>query len=547
MAIREFSLAGVSRAKIAFFKELPPASDLSRFTERKFQCQACTETDLLNPDYVKQLDAVVFSQNPTQRNALSPILAATVKVLLNHGVRVYVRIAPDPNETTSARNLIVNSMARNGVPLANITPAERELIPRSLREREGSLLPPYVYIVGSAVNWVELAHIVCDNPAENIPNSELSIDGYDFRLLEPMSFDEIVLLIQRSFYDCREIHFKTLVPGLSGAPVFKAYATLSEGLVGDWPYLHFIKIGPRKKIADEYDKYVGRAIDYVPFHLGPRLRLDRCNLGSTLGVLVGDFVEGAEPIRDSAPAGRATHAIANLFDKTLGPWRKQAKTESIRTLAQFLEDKWLYDDQREIELPSDRATIVTRLGGDLSVAPMRTIASRCIYTPVLCAPAHGDLHATNVLVRGGDAIIIDFEKMTDRYPLLYDPASLEGGLLVEALRHDRRSDEDPAALLAAIAPLYHLSVLEELFCPCRASDPLAWFHECIGQIRTLSRPLERPIGRYGQYAMVLAMCLVRKGCNPHGFEAAQENLRAIAFVLGQRIFRQLDEQLSNHN
>jgi hypothetical protein len=131
--------------------------------------------------------------------------------------------------------------------------------------------------------------------------------------------------------------------------------------------------------------------------------------------------------------------------------------------------------------------------------------------------------------------------------LLYDPASLEGGLLVEALRHDRRSAEDPAALLAAIAPLYHLNVLEELFCPCRASDPLVWFHECIGQIRTLSRPLERPIGRYGQYAMVLAMCLVRKGCNPHGFEAAQENLRAIAFVLGQRIFRQLDEQLSNHN
>ena len=52
-------------------------------------------------------------------------------------------------------------------------------------------------------------------------------------------------------------------------------------------------------------------------------------------------------------------------------------------------------------------------------------------TAPLVAPAHGDMHATNVLVRHGDAILIDFEKLEQHYPLTYDPASLEGGLLVE--------------------------------------------------------------------------------------------------------------------
>jgi hypothetical protein len=270
------------------------------------------------------------------------------------------------------------------------------------------------------------------------------------------------------------------------------------------------------------------------------LRLERCNLGSTQGILVGDFVEGTEPIRDSAPAGRAVHAIANLFDKTLGTWRKQARNDSGRTLGQFLEGKWLDEHEQEISLPFSRAAIVSKLGGTPVVGPLRAIFNRCSQSQVRSGPSHGDLHATNVLVRGGDAIIIDFEKMMDEFPMLYDPASLEGGLLVESFGRDPRCEKDPAGLLTSILSLYTLDVLNNFVAPCHATNPSSWFYDCVGQIRTLSRHAELSDG---QYALVLAICLIRKGCNPVSFKPAYETLRAISFIVGQKILTQIDQKV----
>jgi len=539
MPIREFSSKGAPRARIAFFKELPLASDLVRFKERKFECVPCTEEDLQNPEFVALLDAVIFSQKPEKRNALGPVLRATIPLLLNNDVRVYVRIAQDPDKTNVARKLVIDTLLDFSAPLANLSPAEWDRIPKASKEREGSNLAPYVYIFDSNENWASIAHTVCDHPAGNTPYTDLNFDGHDISTLGQEGHEERLLLLRRAFSDCHTLHLEPMPDGLSGAPVFKAYASLRQPLVGDWPYLHLVKIGSRKKIADEYDKYVGRALDYVPFHLGPRLRLERCNLGSTQGVLVGDFVEGTEPIRDSAPAGRASHAIANLFDKTLGTWRKQARKDSDRTLGQFLEGKWLDEKNgQEISLPPSRAITVSRLGGTPIVGPLREIFNRCSQSKVWSGPTHGDLHATNVLVRGSDAIIIDFEKMKDEFPILYDPASLEGGLLVEGFGGDRRSKDDPGKLLDSISRLYALKALNNSVDPCHATDPSSWFYDCVGQIRTLSRHAQRCDG---QYALVLAVCLIRKGCNPHSFEPAYENLRAISFILGQQILTQVDQ------
>ena len=541
MPIREFSMRGVPRSKIAFFKEMPPASDLERFRERRFDCVTCTEKDLGDPGVVALLDAVIFSQKQDQRNSLCAIFPATIPMLLKHDVRVYVRIAPDPDKTPVARKLVLDALLSLGVPLGYLQPDELERIPNGLRERESSLLAPYVHIFDSGVDWRTIAHIVCDHPAGNAPNKILKIDGLNASEISLPDREEGLLLLQRSFFDCSTLHLQPIAEGLSGAPVFKAYASLQDGLAGEWPYLHFVKLGSRKKIIDEYDKYIGRALDYVPFHLGPRLRLDRCNLGASLGILVGDFVEGAELIRDSAPAGRAGHAIANLFDKTLGAWRKQAMPDSDRTLEQYLDGKWVGEDGDEIKLSSKRVEIVKLLGGDPDVAPMRSIFNRGNHRPVLCAPAHGDLHATNVLVRGGDAIIIDFEKMTDRFPLLYDPASLESGLLVDGFRRDLRSAKNPKDLLEALSSLYTLDVLKRHVVPCHAADPSSWFYDCVAQIRMLCRHADLS---GDQYALVLGVCLIRKGCNPATLKPPQENLRAISFILGQRIMREIGQNLT---
>lgn len=545
MPIREFSSTGVPRAKIAFYKELPLASDLERFKERKYECVPCTKEDLLNPGFVALLDAVIFSQNPEKRNALQPVLRAVIPLLLNNDVRTYVRIAQDPDKGKGARKLIIDTLLDLRAPLANIFREEWERIPEELRERELSNLAPYVYIFDYFESWVSVAHTVCDHPAGNAPNMKLKFDGHDIQSLGQDGYDEWLILLQRAFSNCHTLHLEKMTDGLSGAAVFKAYASqhlLMGGWKYDWPCLHLVKLGSRKKIVDEYDKYNGHAFDYVPYHLGPKLRPDRCNLGSSQGILVGDFVEGTEAIRDSAPAGRASHAIANLFDKTLGAWRKQAEPNIHRTLGEFLEGKWLNEDKQEISLPQARAVTVSQLGGAPAVGPLRAIFNRCSQSRVLTGPAHGDLHATNVLVRNGDAIIIDFEKMEDDFPMLYDPASLEGGLLVEGFGRDPRSKNNPGKLLDSISSLYTLKVLNSFVVPCHATDPSSWFYDCVGQIRTLSRHAELC---KGQYALVLAVCLIRKGCNLELFEPAYENLRAISFILGQQILTQIDQQATH--
>lgn len=414
MAIREFSPEGVPRLKIAFFDDLPEEPVQARFKERGFVCVKCTESELTDPGFVSFLDAVVFSQRPDKRRGLSKVLE-TVPLLLNNDVRVYVRIAADPGKTSSARDQVVRTLLDLQVPMSNLYPDEWLKIPEARRERQNAFLAPYVYLfdADASTKWSTITHVICDRPAGDTPNTALEING-SAHLANGQDLairQERLLLVQRAFHDCDELHVEPMIDGLSGAPVFKVYAKLRNAqgaLPSKWPYLYFVKLGPRKKIADEYDRYVGRAIHHVPFHLGPRLRLGRCNLGTSQGILVGDFVEGAEPIRDCASAGRAGHAIANLFDKTLGPWRKQAH-DTKRSLKEYLGKKWLTENGHEIALPPKRAEMVRQLGGDPDVAPLRKIFDQIGgYAGVICGPAHGDLHATNVLVRNGDAIIIDF-------------------------------------------------------------------------------------------------------------------------------------------
>jgi hypothetical protein len=334
--------------------------------------------------------------------------------------------------------------------------------------------------------------------------------------------------------------------GLSGASACKAYASLEAGRVasetpGAYPHLYFVKIGPRKKIIDEYDKYCGYMFEYVPFHLGPRLRRERCNLGSTQGILVGDFVEGTESLIDCARGGRCGHAISNLFDRTLAGWRKQSSDDPLRTLGDYLADRWQAEESDAlIALPESQRQIVSKLGGEVEVGPLKRIFEAHSQTTPRYAPAHGDLHATNVLVRHGDAIIIDFEKLKDDYPLTYDPASLEGGLLVEGFTKDlNKKVITDQQLVGLLKPLYTLDALcRRKDIPCPRGSLQEWFFDCVNQLRTLSWSAEYEIG---QYALTLALCLIRKGCNAHdAFTDEQKTLRAISFFFGQHLLREIE-------
>jgi hypothetical protein len=546
MAIREFSSEGAPRAKIAFVGGLPEVEHLAWFKMRNFACVVCTPDDLRRAEYALELDAVIWSQDPKKLNTLPQELRATAPNLLDHDVRVYIRLA-------AARNLLVNTLIESAIPVANLRPEEWQTIPESRREIENSFLLPSIYIFESASLWPDIATVVCDRPAGPSPKLDLNFD--EQFLQDTFGSDghqERIMLLKRAFWDCSELRMRPLEGGMSGAPAFKAYASLGpgyglvqHGATGTYPHLYFVKIGPRKKIVDEYDKYCGHIFEYVPFHLAPRLRRDRCNLGSTQGILVGDFVEGAESLITCARGARCGHAISNLFDKTLGGWRKQKRPDTSQSLNKYLETKWHTEGSNVLmTLPPARAEIVRNLRGEPDIAPLKAIFESHGNTSPLVAPAHGDMHATNVLVRHGDAILIDFEKLEPHYPLTYDPASLEGGLLVEGFIEDLDDGTfNLNQLVGLIEPLYEQAALSGSGAThCQRGDPTEWYYDAVNQIRTLSRAAENVPG---QYALTLALCLIRKGCNPHvNLQAeAPSRARAIAFYFGQKILRGLSPSI----
>ncbi|MFZ3246783.1 MAG: hypothetical protein WA185_17045, partial [Candidatus Acidiferrales bacterium] len=110
MAMREFSSEGAARAKIAFVGSLPEAEDLERFKERNFLCESCTPEELRRPGYAAQLDAVIWTQDPVKLNTLPRELGTTVPNLLDHDVRVYVRLATDQKLSETPRKLVVNAL-----------------------------------------------------------------------------------------------------------------------------------------------------------------------------------------------------------------------------------------------------------------------------------------------------------------------------------------------------------------------------------------------------------------------------------------------------
>lgn len=549
MAIREFSPEATPRAKVAFIGYMPPHWHLHQFQVRNFTCEPITLEQAGDSKIVAQLDAVIWTQNPEKPTELPRQMKEVVSTLLDHDVRVYIRVADDRNKTGAFRRLVVSALRENNIPVDNLQPEEWRAVPRKYRERENSFLAPSVYIVDSALRWPAIATLVCDRPAGPSPKLELQFDTQ--ALDDQFKCDrhaERVLLLQRAFWNCIDLRLSFLTGGLSGASVCKAYASLEAGRVasktaGAYPHLYFVKIGPRKTIIDEYDKYCSYMFEYVPFHLGPRLRRERCNLGSTQGILVGDFVEGTESLIDCARGSRCGHAISNLFDRTLAGWRKQSSDDPLRTLGDYLADRWLVEESDAlIALPEQQRQIVRRLGGEVEIAPLKRIFEAHSKTTPRYAPAHGDLHATNVLVRHGDAIIIDFEKLKDDYPLTYDPASLEGGLLVEGFIKDLNKNAiNGEQLLELLKPLYTVTALserKEILCP--RGSLAEWYFDCVNQIRTLSWSAEY---KSGQYALTLALCLIRKACNVHdGFTDEQRMLRAISFFFGQRILREIESR-----
>lgn len=501
------------------------ADDIRAFVDHDFSIESCTEEKLQNHAYLSGLAAVVFTQNPEKPLQIVRLLEDHAKLLLDFDCRIFVRLA------NNARSIVINCIDRLELPPAALFPDEQAKLGNWMPKEQkggGDALLPHVYIC--SVKLPVIAKLIIGSPTGHAPNADLNIDienAKNGKLTRELDSSEI-LLLQRAFWDCSKIHLLPMTDGLSEESVFRAYVEPLRPQYGpSLPLPFLVKIGSRNNILIEYKNYEESVRSYIPFHLGPRLDLDRCCLGANKGVIVGDFVEESESLRDCARDGRAAYAIAGLFNRTLRGWHFNSKADESCSLAdQLLE---IFPN----EIPTHRLLRAKKLGALLEIEDLRKLFERCNLKPVRIGLIHGDLHAMNVLVRAADAIVIDFFKH-DKKPLVYDAACLEAGLLIDSFTKDTKDkidEKDILAWLQSIEQLYDFSkYTAQMY--CHPKDSSYWFYTCVHQIRLYAIRMEC---HKGQYAAALALALLKKASKDLSFSDSMEYCRAGAYVLAERI------------
>lgn len=451
--------------------------------------------------------AVIFRQASARPRQIATQLEQWAPSLLQHGCLVFIQALPAGERPF--REIIVQAVKELQLPATGLTEEEFNQLGRSVGYASQPRFTPLVHMLEGPDDWQRVLSYLQQHPLgeAHTPLTEVKCrtpDGSEY----PMELDEHRLLVQRAFWDSSEVCLEPLHNGLSGVAAYRAHVRQRVNQVGgQWPYRYFIKIGDRGKVATEYSKYCGIAMAHLPYHLGPRLRLERCALGYRSGIIVSDYVSGAQPIRDCARDGRAPAVIANLFNVTFRAWHNGAES-SDTPLQEYLSQRI------PSQIPDFRRPLIKKYGAKKSLEELGKLLVAGESRPVSLGVIHGDLHATNVLVRGGDAILIDFERVEEKAPLLRDLACLEGGLFVDGFVGDQRS---PRMILDSIKCLYERKLLQDgHVSPCHPADGSAWFFDCVMQIRMQARQHELAPH---QYALVLASELVRKACNAHNFDA----------------------------
>ncbi len=516
MVIHEI-FKSATRNRIAFFEENPPSN--AKNDLRGFTVDRLDSSSIMDPNELLDIAGVIFQQNPARPNKIEFDLEQYAKRLLLYDCRVFIVPAPPDNSRISYREHIVNAIHRFELPYSGLQTKDDE-----------TYFTPTVHVLDPNDAFFYVAKYLHDFPPEASPSLTLEIELVnEKRQTIELSFEDTTL-IRRAFNDCFKVKLIENSDGRSGVSSYRAYATARYHSYQTPPYQYFVKIGKRAQIAKEYLAYRDKALEHVPFHLGPRLRLDRCALGAEKGIIVSDYVSNSEKLCDCARDGRAVPVIANLFNTTLRAWHHISRDED-QPLQNYLRD------MMPKKIPKARKKIIEKIEIPKSPSELMILLEEYSSSPVQIGVVHGDLHSLNILVRGVDAIVIDFEKVEENKPLLIDLTSLEAGLLIDGFIGDHRTIHE---LLKSIEPLIEIDTLIQhkniKFDPSYES---AWFFDCVRQIRMHAREIEQT---EGQYALTLAVMLAKKACkeplrnvNSDRRYLSTIDLRAIAYILAQRI------------
>jgi len=350
----------------------------------------------------------------------------------------------------------------------------------------------------------------------------------DLQVKGPESFsDEERILLERAFSDCREVTLTPLDGGASG-DVYQASVRLKASKVGPNPLPFFVKFDRYPKARREIDNYLDCTTLFVPFYARPNIDAWRCLVGAERGIIVGNFVEHSDSLGDLIARGAAQAAIASLFDDALRGWRAQAYMSPANVVTRTIAESLGGAAQKGFsEAAWSRAEACSRqaaaFGAKLSANELRCVLDSLKAREHRICLSHGDLHAENVRVRNGQAILIDFAAV-DKAALVADPAALDASLFLSA----------PAEFEIwrdCIEPLYQPSSVHSLPSPPLPGAPLPHVVSAIRQIRRhgLAEAFDS-----SEYVTALAIYLFR-----HSFRQPRPGedgrRRPMAFAAAERL------------
>jgi hypothetical protein len=242
--------------------------------------------------------------------------------------------------------------------------------------------------------------------------------------------DDDSLLLRRAFHDCERIYLEPIGGGKASMSVFRIHAWMKQSEVGPLPLPFFAKIATPRDVDAEKENYRTYAEHYIPFNLRPNIDRHRCVSTRSKAALVGNFVDDAVPIREALRSGHGIGSLFSLFETTLRGFRLQPFASSWGMTKEGLDG--FVSGRIKLEDLLQKPKVIERAHEfGLATTPEALhakISSAAKALSHYTGPYHGDLHSGNVMVRGGDAILIDFGS-TGHGPLTADPATLEASLM----------------------------------------------------------------------------------------------------------------------
>lgn len=331
-----------------------------------------------------------------------------------------------------------------------------------------------------------------------------------------------------------------LTGGRSDARVFAVHMTKAGSRAGIWPQPRFAKIDRHDKIDREYKNYCVFALGYIPFGLRPNV-LDLVE-GAERSLLMGDFVDRAEPLWDLVRRNVASQAISSLFEETLARWRDQAYSAPPTTgsvAAQLMKIGIIDPAKIKVNYAAHAR------GNEIEISP-NGLWEKLVSLDTQRyrgAPIHGDLHGENVRVRNGQAIIIDLASVAEDGPLTTDLAALETALAFEFPPEEKERAEEfrNEVWENEIDRLYMSETFLHPPAPCAATSKYYWMAAAVRQIRHMGIAVQ---SCSDEYQTAVAVQLLRR-CQWDGSGQADSFRRGHGYVVACRLVQNLMDRKSN--